>query len=191
MLALETLRDSYSEDLGTWVEMRAVEFWLAVVSLLSRPYVVIPQLVLLAAGQAHHPPGYGYHSAPLCFQGGLLESQEMLGAQPDLEPPLSTSGCRNCQRDWRTCLQGEMYRDCIAVSVHTPHFCQGSPFWLHVEEDLSPTWFYLSLTPTSTLSAGTPAPLYDRLLAPVISLCFVNSFPCFEIQLKDGLFDDA
>ena len=26
MLALETLRDSYSEDLGTWVEMRAVEF---------------------------------------------------------------------------------------------------------------------------------------------------------------------
>ena len=76
------------------------------------------------------------------------------------------------------------------LSLWTLFTPAGEPYaGLHVEEDLSLIWFYPPLTLTSSLSVYSSSFLWQ--LALVISMCTVNSFPCFEVQLKGGHLDDT
>lgn len=156
-------------------------------------YVVIPHLVLLAPGQVLPPQAVGItqFTQHASFQGGLRESQERLSAQPDFELHLSTSEWEHCRREWRTCLSVEECGDGLAISVHTPHSCLGNPMLASMWEKTSHPYDSTHLWPQPPVSTGDPAPLYDLFMAPIISLCFVNSFSCFEVHSKDVLLDDA
>lgn len=154
-------------------------------------YIMTSYLVLLVPGKILPRLWVSLNTSQHACLQGLLESQERPNAQPDVEPHLRTLGQRRCRGNWRTWIHVRVCGDCIVITTHTPHLCQGSPKLASVWKKTSHSSDSVQFWPWPVISSCASGPLYGLFMTPVISLYLINSWSSWWSLTYSSLFGVA